>query len=80
MKSGGVENGAADDISNRFTAAFRKGGSAISGKRSDRTSQFSLLRVRFALIEWVQKRRATRHKGGQTRGRLHRVKEQVTNR
>jgi hypothetical protein len=31
-ESGGVGDGAADDISNRFTAAFRKGGSAISGK------------------------------------------------
>jgi hypothetical protein len=34
-ESGGVGDGAADDISNCFAAAFRKGGSAISGKTVD---------------------------------------------
>ena len=34
-ESGGIGDGAEDDISNRFTAAFRKSGSAISGKTVD---------------------------------------------
>jgi hypothetical protein len=34
-ESGGVGDGAADDFSNRVTAAFRKGGSAIGGKTVD---------------------------------------------
>jgi len=34
-ESGGVGDGAADDFSNWFTAAFRKGGSAIRGKTVD---------------------------------------------
>jgi hypothetical protein len=34
-ESGGVGDGAANDFSNCFTAAFGKGGSAISGKTVD---------------------------------------------
>jgi hypothetical protein len=34
-ESGGIGDGAADHISNCFTAAFRKSGSAIGGKTVD---------------------------------------------
>src|ERR1700744_5217714 len=40
-KSGGVGDDATDDISDCFTAAFRKGGSTISGKTVDIEHRYS---------------------------------------